>query len=198
METTRSTPAPAPTHQPENPPWAADPAAWPAPPGDLAPISKNSERERAFGKFSYKLFPKWGPGAIAILGDWERQNIAQVQLPFLRDKPVRFNARAAKQLVALWQAWLDAGLADRVKTWDGGFVPRFVRGSSTQLSNHSWGTAFDINARWNGLGKVPALAGQEGSVRELVRLANQHGFWWGGHYRSRLDGMHFEVARLLP
>jgi Putative peptidoglycan binding domain/D-alanyl-D-alanine carboxypeptidase len=32
----------------------------------------------------------------------------------------------------------------------------------------------------------------------LVGIANDHGFYWGGHYSKRLDGMHFEVAQLRP
>lgn len=75
-------------------------------------------------------------------------------------------------------------------------MPRFVRGSRTTLSNHSWGTAFDINYAWNCLGALPALRGEKGSVRELVPIAHRHGFYWGGHF-SRRDGMHFEVARVL-
>jgi hypothetical protein len=63
-------------------------------------------------------------------------------------------------------------------------------------SNHAWGTAFDVNYGWNKLGAIPAPVGARGSVRELVPLANQYGFYWGGHFR-RCDGMHFEVARVL-
>ena len=74
-------------------------------------------------------------------------------------------------------------------------MPRFVRGSRTILSNHSFGTAFDINVPWNLLGSVPALVGQKGSVRELVPIANQNGFYWGGHF-PRKDGMHFSIAKL--
>ena len=59
------------------------------------------------------------------------------------------------------------------------------------------GTAFDINERWNNLGDPPARLGAQGSVREMVQIANQHGFHWGGHYDGRKDGMHFELARLL-
>ena len=44
---------------------------------------------------------------------------------------------------------------------------------------------------------LPAPAGAEGSVRELVDIANAHGFFWGGHFKGRPDGMHFEVAKLL-
>jgi hypothetical protein len=27
-------------------------------------------------------------------------------------------------------------------------------------------------------------------------IANRCGFYWGGHYQSRMDGMHFEIAVL--
>jgi hypothetical protein len=84
-----------------------------------------------------------------------------------------------------------------VLTWEGSFAPRFVRGSNVTLSNHAWGTAFDINYAWNTLGAQPALRGQKGSVRELVPIANEFGFYWGGHFKGRADGMHFEVARPL-
>jgi hypothetical protein len=30
----------------------------------------------------------------------------------------------------------------------------------------------------------------------LVGIANDNGFYWGGHF-TRLDGMHFEIAKLL-
>jgi hypothetical protein len=40
------------------------------------------------------------------------------------------------------------------------------------------------------------LVGEKGSVRELVPIANRWGFYWGGHYNGRPDGMHFEVAFL--
>jgi hypothetical protein len=70
-----------------------------------------------------------------------------------------------------------------------------VRGSKTVLSNHAFGTAFDINVNWNRLGTIPALVGQKGSVRELVQIANNNGFYWGGHF-TRKDGMHFEIAKI--
>jgi hypothetical protein len=34
-------------------------------------------------------------------------------------------------------------------------------------------------------------------VRELVPIANKHGFYWGGHYSKRADGMHFEAAKVV-
>jgi len=96
----------------------------------------------------------------------------------------------------LWSDWENAGLLAHVLTWAGSFVPRFSRGSTSVLSNHSFGSAFDINVAWNQLGVEPALVGQKGSVRELVPIAHQNGFYWGGHF-SRGDGMHFEVAKII-
>lgn len=65
-----------------------------------------------------------------------------------------------------------------VLTYAGSFDPRFIRGSTTTLSNHAFGSAFDINAEWNPLGHTPAPKGTEGSVRELVPIAHEYGFYW--------------------
>ena len=83
-----------------------------------------------------------------------------------------------------------------VLTWAGSWVPRYIRGSRSRLSNHAWGTAFDINVPWNGLRRTPAFKGQKGSVRELVLIAAKLGFYWGGWF-TRKDGMHFEVSKIL-
>jgi hypothetical protein len=109
---------------------------------------------------------------------------------------MRFHKLAAAQLTGLWTDWDNAGLLNRILTFDGAFVARFIRGSTTTLSNHAFGTAFDINAAENPLGARPALVGQRGSTRELVSIANKWGFYWGGHFGSRPDGMHFEIAFL--
>jgi hypothetical protein len=39
------------------------------------------------------------------------------------------------------------------------------------------------------------LKAEKGSVRELVPIASEQGWYWGGHYQSRKDGMHFELVR---
>jgi hypothetical protein len=179
-------------------------ANWPPRPS-FNPITSNAERQRLFGKYRFASAPVAGNREnIRILDDWEEKNIVRVPIPQLkgvagapRNGEVRFHRLAAEQLQALWQAWENAGLLPLILTWDGSFVPRFVRGSRTVLSNHAFGSAFDINAAWNGLGVRPPLVGKIGTVRELVPLANKHGFFWGGHYKNRLDGMHFEIARIL-
>jgi predicted chitinase len=169
---------------------------------DFKPLVSTTERHKVFGDFQYKGFA--GSDDIIILGNWEKENIVKVHIPQLKnvggglvpkDQKIRFHKLAARQLQELWKEWEEKGLLHLVKTYAGSYVPRYVRGSKTNLSNHAFGTAFDINVAWNGLGMLPALTGKTGSVRELVPIANKHGFYWGGHF-SRKDGMHFEVAFL--
>ncbi len=182
---------------------------WPPKPGDMAPASL-ALRQQLFGAFQYQPAPtKGNPEGIRILGTWERDNIIEVVVPQLVRIPgasskgrISVHKKVAPQLVALFQAWQDAGLIDRVKTFGGSWAPRFVRGSRTNLSNHAFGSAFDLNVAWNQLSCRPALVGEIGSVRELVPLAVQYGFWWGGWFgigleRGRPDGMHFECAEII-
>lgn len=174
-------------------------ADFPKPPS-FQPLVSNEERAKVFGKFSFVSQPVAGnPENIRVTDNWVGQNIVTTSIPQLINikgsDRVQFHKIAASQLVTLWKNWEEAGLLPLVLTWGGSYVPRFIRGSRTTLSNHSFGSAFDINVAWNQLGVVPALVGQKGSVRELVQIANHNGFYWGGHF-SRKDGMHFEVARI--
>jgi len=174
---------------------------WPPLP-DFVPLISNTERQEIFGEFRYEPVAP-DKDDIRILGGWAEKNIVAVTIPQLKDVEgapksgrIWVHKKIADQVHDLFTAWNDAELIDLILSWQGSFVPRFVRGSRTTLSNHSWGTACDINYAWNRLGALPALRGEKGSVRELVPIAHRHGFYWGGHF-SRRDGMHFEVARVL-
>lgn len=168
---------------------------------DFNPLSGNAARAKIFGSFKFRPADD-GTDNIIVTDDWAQKNIIKVELPQLKgvqgapaSGKVTFHTLAAKQLQDLFADWEKQGLLHLVLSWAGSYNPRFVRGSRTTLSNHAFGTAFDINVPQNGLGRVPALVGQTGSVRELVKIAHKHGFYWGGHF-SRLDGMHFEVAKV--
>jgi hypothetical protein len=174
----------------------------PRPP--FQPLVTTEQLAALFGRFSYIPAPTTNnPEAIRILGTWKTDNIVSVEIPQLKKtlgakgpKTMEFHRLAAIQLQGLWAEWESAKLLDRILTYDGSFSPRLVRGSATSLSNHAFGTAFDINEPYNKLGHRPALVGLRGAVRELVPIANKWGFYWGGHYHGRPDGMHFEVAFL--
>ena len=168
-----------------------------------------------FGTFQFQREPQPdNPENIRILGGWEAANIVTVHIPQLVGVPIplgpararlstgslRCHSKARDAIVGLFRAWDDAGLADRILTFDGAFNARLKRGRTVaipaNLSNHSFGSTFDINADLNPMNNTPHLMGSRGCVRELAAIANARGFYWGGHFVSNPDGMHFEVARL--
>jgi hypothetical protein len=82
---------------------------------------------------------------------------------------------------------IDEGTLD-----DWGYCFRQVRGSTDNLSNHSSGTAIDLNATQHPLGKVGTFPIEK--VPMIRALAKKYGLIWGGDYRNRKDEMHFEIA----
>lgn len=187
----------------EPPGTPADHAGPDWPPSPLfPPLTSTAERQKLFGPMLYVADPQPGnPEHIRVTNGWAAEHLVTVTVPELagiegapKTGRIQVHKDVADAVLALFADWRDAGLLPLILAWGGSYAPRFIRGSTTTLSNHAFGTAFDINAPWNALGARPALVGWKGSVRELVPLANQHGFYWGGHFKGRLDGMHFEVA----
>lgn len=177
-------------------------ANWPPKPVGLKSLTA-AQRQQIFGELAVEPDPIAGsPENCKIIRKGPAYRIVEVELPLLVGVPgfvgskTLFHAKGARQLQLLIRAWDDAGLLDRVLSWGGALAVRYVRGSKTTLSSHGHGTAFDINVPQNGLGRQPALAGRHGSVRELVEIANDLGFFWGGHYNQRPDGQHFELGEV--
>ena len=101
------------------------------------------------------------------------------------------NKDLVQPLSKAFKALIDTGHAMELKTFDGCFNIRYQRGSRTAASLHSWGIAIDVNAAWNGLGKVPTLS------PGFVKCFTDNGFDWGGNFKgSRVDGMHFELSKI--
>ena len=172
---------------------------------DFDPIVGTEGRQAIFGLLKFKPGgDDFGKESIIITNDFEEEKIVRVGVPELvgikgagSSGKARFHTLAAKQFQGLWAAWGRKKLLKNILTWDGSFAPRFIRCSTSSLSNHAFGTAFDINADENPLGAQPALPGEKGCVFDLVPIAHQFGFYWGGHFTNRRDGMHFEVAKVL-
>jgi hypothetical protein len=146
-----------------------------------------------------------GGGKLVLSSAWVAENIGTVYIPQLDGVPtyggkfsgnVRFYKRAIPQLKAAFAAVEAAGLTNKILFWDGSFVPRLKRGGSTP-SNHTFGTAFDINAEWNGFRVKPAGKGRKGDLHGIAAIFKQYGFEWGGDWQRVPDGMHFEISRIL-
>lgn len=75
---------------------------------------------------------------------------------------------------------------------DWGYAFRMTRGSDKVLSNHSSGTAVDLNALKHPLGKSNTFTKEQ--VNTIQLLLVKYGLAWGGNYKKRKDEMHFEIA----
>ncbi|HEX8830019.1 MAG TPA: M15 family metallopeptidase [Longimicrobium sp.] len=149
------------------------------------------------------------------ISDWAAAHIVSIKMPQLQfargfGGTVTCHKLAADPFTALFRQWEKDDLLHLIRTYEGCFVPRYKRGIGSlpmaghglksssdveNLSNHAFGSAFDINLVDNELGKVPAFCGRRGSVRELVASASKLGIFWGGFF-GRQDGMHFEISKV--
>lgn len=79
------------------------------------------------------------------------------------------------------------GLLSELKTFDGCFNIRGIRGENGVLSAHSYAIAIDINASENPLGGPAQMS------MPFVRCFTDTGLNWGGAFH-RCDPMHFSLG----
>lgn len=108
------------------------------------------------------------------------------------------NKNVKQPLLEVLNELSSTGLIKEIKTYDGCFNPRYIRGLESKkiLSNHSYGTALDFNAADNPLGKDRLQNINEGRSpwsQEFINVWRKYG-WINGYEWKRSDGMHFEIG----
>jgi hypothetical protein len=139
-------------------------------------------------------------GAITS-GDWKNQSewMILLSMPNWVHKQV-INAFTHKSFTGVYinkdaaQPLLDAlenvrlgEYEEELKTFNGCFNIRDVRGFPGRPSAHSYGLAVDFNALENRLGNTPRFS------KGFANCFIKSGFSWGGNF-SRKDGMHFSYC----
>ena len=139
----------------------------------------------AVGVFRYNVL---GGGRIAPDPAWVASHITTEVVPILGS--VTCNRAIFPQLKAALQQIVTRGLADEIHPdeYAGCYYPRFIAGS-TQLSNHAFGLALDLNVPGNQRGTVGEMH------PEVVAIFKYWGFGWGGDWRYT-DPMHFELREI--
>ncbi|GGU21578.1 M15 family metallopeptidase [Nocardioides albus] len=140
----------------------------------------------AVGNYTYRAN---GDGTITPAASWVSSHIVTAQVPILGS--VTCNKVMVPQLRAALQEVVDRGLAKTIdpKQYAGCYYPRFIA-NSTQLSNHAFGTAVDLNTAGNQRGTVGEMD------RTVVAIFERWGFTWGGNWKWT-DPMHFEMNRIV-
>ena len=82
----------------------------------------------------------------------------------------------------------ERGLSKTLKTFDGCFNPRNMRGSDN-WSTHSWAIAIDLDAPWNRFGQTSFQMSEQ-----IAQCFEEEGFIWGGRWHLRPDAMHFQYC----
>lgn len=127
---------------------------------------------------------------------WARNNLAFCkvddrfkEMPYVDGKGRGFYCHKllVGQFQKCFQEIIDQGLwDDEFYSWEGCYNLRNIAGS-TNLSLHSWAIAIDFNYTGNEYGdSTPSMD------KKIVAIFKKHGFFWGGDYRGKKDGMHFE------
>lgn len=110
-----------------------------------------------------------------------------------------FKVRGLRPAVAVLRTILDEVKAAERDIYDrlgtaGMLCCRFVRGSTSSISNHSWGCAIDLT-----IDKVLDRRGDERTQAGLLKIYkhfNRHKFYWGASFSTE-DAMHFEASDQL-
>lgn len=156
----------------------------PSPPKDL------SEINATYGGilFSSELGLHWpkAPDYIKPLSVPDAIKLTYAGKPVYR---IFCNKDVHAPLSAVFSALVGKNLHYELKTFDGCFNVRWVRGVPGVASIHSWGLAFDFNAQDNHLG------GESKWTAEFIAVWESHGFTWGGRF-TRKDPMHFQWCRI--
>ncbi|PKM77800.1 MAG: hypothetical protein CVU90_05885 [Firmicutes bacterium HGW-Firmicutes-15] len=167
-------------------------------PVDTYKYPELSKVNGSFGQFRYKDL---SGGRIEVDPQWIAENIVTINLPGL-NRNVQVNKNAADNFIKAF-TYIKNGTAtingkevpllSLIKTMDGTFVTRHVNWNSAKgLSNHSWGTAIDINAANHFRYVNPAQEPNDPNVILWEKAFKPAGFSWGNSYS---DSMHYELLK---
>lgn len=80
-----------------------------------------------------------------------------------------------------------AGIQGEIKTFDGCYNDRSVRGKSSK-SLHAWAAAIDLNASTEKLSQNNTHWSDK-----FISIMENSGVYWGGRFKNRKDNMHFSL-----
>jgi len=152
----------------------------------------------SFGQFRYRDL---SGGRIEVDPQWVSQNIVTITLPGL-NRQVQVHKDAASHFITAFNYikngtavinGQEVSLLSLIKSMDGTYVTRHVNWNPTRgLSNHSWGTAIDINASGHFSYVDPEKDLDDPNLILWEKAFKPAGFSWGNRYN---DSMHYELIK---
>ena len=118
---------------------------------------------------------------------WMSLYACQSEFPSLPFKRIYCHKHLIPEIRKVFKALLEKDLLKEIVTFDGCFMPRYIRGYEAKkiLSIHTWALALDFNAAENPLGGPVKFS------QAFLQVWRDCGWRCGSDFK-RLDGMHFE------
>lgn len=165
-------------------------------PTDFSKYPLVSKANGSYGQFHYRNL---SGGRIEADPQWIKANIVTITLPGL-NRQVQVHREAADNFIKAF-TYIKNGTAvingrqvsllSLIRTMDGTWVTRHVNWDPSRgLSNHSWGTAIDINAANHFRYVNPGTEGSDPNLILWEKAFKPAGFSWGNSYA---DAMHYEL-----
>jgi hypothetical protein len=141
------------------------------------------------GAAQLHLYTRYGdPEANGFSERWITNWDVRTAFPWFPAPQIQIHKHFRPILDAAFLALEMKGLHTEIKTFDGAFAIRRIRGSSIVMSTHSWGCAIDMNAAQNPLGS-------EGSwSRAFLKIMSAYDVFCGQLWAGRKDPMHFAMV----
>lgn len=117
----------------------------------------------------------------------------QEDFPWFPAQSIFINKDFKELLYGAFKKLEAAGLHVEIKTYNGCYSDRDVRGS-TSTSLHAWAAALDLNAKTNGMVVGPTPAQRKGSWSDaFISVMKEAGVFFGGDFHVRADPMHWAL-----
>jgi len=141
-----------------------------------------------------QLTAKYGePDHAHVVSSCETWNVQQ-EFPWFPAKAFLINKDFRALLTKAFKALEAAGLQGEIKTYDGCYNDRPVRGASSVSSLHAWAAAIDLNAKTNGMVENPTPDQRRGSWSQaFINTMKAAGVFYGGDFHHRADPMHWAL-----
>lgn len=141
------------------------------------------------GAAQLHLYTRYGdPEATGFSEKWITNWDVRKAFPWFPESQIPIHKHYWPILDTVFRALEMKGLHTEIKTFDGAFDIRHIRGSSVVLSTHAWGCAIDMNAALNPLGS-------EGTWSQaLLDVMRMNDVYCGQLWTGRKDPMHFAMV----
>jgi|GEM_PF-858998 len=156
--------------------------------GHIIPLSP-AEKIIYNGKAQRELYRLYGDPRVKGWGNkWMVLWRIKQKFPWFPAEKIYIHKDFREKLTRALYLLEMADLHKEIKTFDGCYNLRTVRGTDTILSVHSWGCAIDLNAHLNPLGAEADWSA------DFIGVMEHCGIFCGSRWHGRPDAMHFALV----